>query len=213
MKLLCTHKDLYELQSCPALWRCSSFILFLLLCALLTIGVLWLFDVTLASCSVFQEDIPVLFHSKSPNREWLLIAAVHFQIYSRLVEKVTHYDSVKHSERSLFLWQRWRWVTLRQCIERIIDLPNLYSSAHVTLYIMGLSSGSRHTGQIISQGWYVLVLFLQWIGYKQAFHYHHSCMSFFFFSCFQADKRGGLGVGGGWKIQDCSSFSFYCGWY
>jgi len=38
------------------------------------------------------------------------------------------------------------------CIERIIDLPNLYSSAHVTLYIMGLSSGSRNTGQIISQG-------------------------------------------------------------
>lgn len=43
-------------------------------------------------------------------------------------------------------------VTQRQRIERIIDLPNLYSSAHVVLYIMGLSSGSRNTGQIISQG-------------------------------------------------------------
>lgn len=36
------------------------------------------------------------------------------------------------------------------CFERIKDLPNLYSSARVTLYITGLSSGSRDTGQIIS---------------------------------------------------------------
>lgn len=46
--------------------------------------------------------MPVLFHSRSPGHERLLSAAVHFQIHSRLVEKVTLYDSVRHTERGLF---------------------------------------------------------------------------------------------------------------
>lgn len=130
--------------------------------ALGAVGVVCLFDFTLVNCCGFQEHVPVLFHSKIPNHEWLLGAAVCFQIYSELVEKVTLYDSVRHLERAFFMTE----VRPRQCIERIIELPNLYSSARVVLYIMGLSSGSRNTGQIISQGWYVLVLFLQWIGHK-----------------------------------------------
>ena len=55
---------------------------------------------------MFQEHVSVLFHSKSPNREWLPITAVCFQIYSRLVEKVTHYDSRKRPDRSLFFYDR-----------------------------------------------------------------------------------------------------------
>lgn len=71
-------------------------------CALWTIGVVWLFDFTLANCCRFQEHVPVLSHSKSPNHEWLLGAAVHFQIYSGLGEKVTLCGSVRRWERGLF---------------------------------------------------------------------------------------------------------------
>lgn len=67
-----------------------------------TVSAVWLYDFTLVNCWRFQEHVPVLFHSRSPDHEWLLGAAVHFQIYSRLVEKVTLYGSVRHTERGFF---------------------------------------------------------------------------------------------------------------
>lgn len=100
MNLLFVREDHSELQS-YWLWTCR----FILVFAFVFLGCNRcgvIFNFILVNHSTFQEDTSVLFHRRSPNHEWLLVTAVHFQLDSRLVKKASHSDSTKYSEVCLY---------------------------------------------------------------------------------------------------------------